>query len=112
MLYDMGGVSGGAELGGAMAQQIGAMRARLGRMSPAQIYDAARLLHSEARARGLAVLEELAARMVLQMAPHGGRGAALAYLEVMAQAAELPEGDGTPQSAEAWLAVAALRLGH
>ena len=126
MPYDIYGSGAESQMGGAMAaqaavlgrdgramaEQIGALRAHLGRMNPAQIYEAACLLHSEARARGLAVLESLAGRMALQIGPRGGRGAVIAYLDVMAQAVQMPSDDRDEASVEPWLALAALRLGN
>ena len=98
--------------GHAMAAQIAAMQERIARMTPAQIHKAASQLQSEARERGLWILESLAAQMAAQMGRYGGRGTARAYLEVMAQVAQVPDEGAGAQRAEAWLALAALRLGH
>lgn len=99
------------DFGQGMAQPILRLRGRLARMSQRQIRIEAAQLHGHARAQGLSVLECLAQQMMRHMGQGGGRAIAMAYLDVMVDAAKIPDHGACDGQAENWLALVAVRLG-
>jgi hypothetical protein len=94
-----------------MAEPIRRLRDRLGQLGPAQIRVEAGHLHQYAGEQGLALLAGLAQQMIRHLGPDGARGIASVYLDMMADAAQMPDLGACDRHVDHWLALVAVRLG-
>jgi hypothetical protein len=95
-----------------LGRQIAALAAAVQICPLAQLVESLDAIRRTARIAGLGDVAQLASRLESAIATRGRSAVILSYLDAMAAALAVPEGDATSGHDDAWLASVAVRFAH